>query len=67
MIRFMTQIALRGSYVRHSTSRRLGRPVIDGGSQVAGSSCVDAANTHESVKLTHGSAERALGMRTSGV
>ena len=61
--------------MRHSTSRRLGRPVIDGGSrgavgvptQVAGSSCVDAANTHESVKLTHGSAERALGMRTSGV
>ena len=70
MIRFMTQIALRGSYVRPSTSRRLGRPVIDGGSrgavsvatQVAGSSCVDVGED-----ITHVSAEPALGMRTSGV
>jgi len=49
--------------------------VIDGGSrgrvgvatQVAGASCVDVRKQtlmHESVKLTHGSAERALGMRT---
>ena len=35
--------------------------------QVAGASYVDVRKqtlTHESVKLTHGSAERALGMRT---
>jgi len=50
--------------------------VIDGGSrgavgvatQVAGASCVDVAEaetlTHESVKLTRESAERAPGMRT---
>ena len=59
---------------RRRVARR-GRPVIDRGSrgavgvatQVAGASCVDVRKqtlTHENVKLTHGSAERALGMRT---
>jgi len=57
-----------------TTSRRRGWLVIDGGShgavcvatQVARASCVDVveADTHENVKLTHGSAKRALGMRT---
>jgi len=64
-----------GATATATTSRRRGRPVIDGGSrgalgvatQVAGASCVDVRKqtlTHENVKLTHGSAERALGMRT---
>jgi len=58
----------RMTSVGATTTRRRGRPVIDGGSrgavgvatQVAGSSCVDVGED-----ITHVSAEPALGMRTA--
>jgi len=43
------------------------RDTVGVATQVSGASCVDVQKqtlTHDSVKLTHGSAERALGMRT---
>jgi len=58
-----------------TTSRRRGRPVIDGDRAAQGAWRRGSQGrvvwmlgkqtlTHESVKLTHGSAERALGIRT---
>ena len=58
-------IYIVGATATRTTSRRRGRPVIDGGSRGAvGVDVRKQAVTHESVKLTHGSVESALRMRT---